>query len=108
LSRAAGTDEIGVFVPLMWGLLAAALLPACRGQIERAIELYALASRHPFVARSHWFADVVEQPIVAAAAALPPAGLSPAAIAAARQRGRARDLDATVKELLDEYLGPSQ
>ena len=40
--------------------------------LVRAVELYALASRHPLVAKSRWFADVVGEQIAAAAATLPP------------------------------------
>ena len=69
-------------------------------QAKRALELYALVSRYPFVANSVWFEDVVGMHITAAAAALPPE-----VVAAAQERGRARDLWATVEELLDELNG---
>ena len=59
--------------------------------------MYALASRYPYVANSRWFEDVFGRHIEAVAATLPPE-----AVEAARERGRARDLDATVKELLAE------
>jgi tetratricopeptide (TPR) repeat protein len=65
--------------------------------VERAVELYALASRYGFVANSRWFEDVAGREISAAAEALPPD-----AVAAAKERGRARDLWATVEELLAE------
>jgi tetratricopeptide (TPR) repeat protein len=74
-----------------------ALLFADRGEVARAVELYALASRHPHVAHSRWFEDVVGKQVAAAAAALPPD-----IVAAAQERGRARDLEATVEELLAE------
>jgi len=74
-----------------------ALLLADRGEAARAVELYALASRHPAVANSRWFEDVVGVHIAAAAASLPPE-----LVAAAQERGRARDLEATVEELLAE------
>jgi DNA-binding SARP family transcriptional activator/predicted ATPase len=74
-----------------------ALLLADEGQIECAIELYALASRYPFVANSHWFADVAGNQLTAATASLPEA-----VVTAARHQGRARDLMATVEELLTE------
>jgi hypothetical protein len=74
-----------------------ALLLADRGEVARAVELYALASRHPVVANSRWFEDVVGKQIAAAAAECPPATIS-----AAQERGRARDLEATVEELLAE------
>jgi len=49
------------------------------------------------VANSRWFEDVAGREIAAAAEALPPE-----VVAAAQERGRARDLWATVEELLDE------
>jgi len=64
------------------------------GEAERAIALYALASRYPFVANSCWFEDVAGRYIAAAAAALPLE-----MVQAAQEHGRARDLDVTVKEL---------
>jgi tetratricopeptide (TPR) repeat protein len=89
--------EIGAFFPLMFGLPMAALLLLDRGQIERAVEVYALASRHAFVANSRWFEDVFGRRIAAAAKSLPAE-----VVAAAQQRGRARDLWETAKELLAE------
>jgi hypothetical protein len=50
------------------------------------------------VANSRWFEDVAGRHIAAAAAPLPPD-----VVAAAQERGRARDLDATVAELLVEW-----
>jgi tetratricopeptide (TPR) repeat protein len=78
-------------------LPAVALLWAGRGHMERAVELYALASRHPFVANSCWFEDVAGAPISAVAATLPPQ-----VVAAAQERGRARDLWDTAAELVEE------
>ena len=78
-------------------LPAAALLLADAGKLDRAVELYALALRYPYVANSRWFEDVFGRHIDAVAATLPPEVAE-----AARERGRARDLQATVKELLME------
>jgi predicted ATPase len=75
----------------------AALVLADLGETERAIEIYALASRYPHVANSHLWEDVAGRHVSAAAAVLPPD-----AIAAAQERGRARDLWATAEELLSE------
>jgi hypothetical protein len=61
------------------------------------VELYALASRYPVVANSQWYEDVAGKQIAAVAATLPPD-----VVAAAQERGRARDLEATVAELLAE------
>jgi tetratricopeptide (TPR) repeat protein len=101
-------DGRGALYPVLYALPAAALLLADREHIVPAIELYALASRSPVVANSRWFEDVAGRQIVgrqiaahtergAAAATLPSD-----AVAAAQERGRSRDLWATVRELLAE------
>jgi tetratricopeptide (TPR) repeat protein len=89
--------ETGDFLLLVSPLPAVALLLADRSEKERAVELYALASRYPMVANSQWYEDVAGRHIAAIAATL-----LPDVVAAAQERGRARDLDATVKELLAE------
>jgi predicted ATPase/DNA-binding SARP family transcriptional activator len=89
---------IQTFSALMYVLPGIALLLSDEGQAERAVELYALASRQPLVANSRWFEDVAGRHIAAAAAALPPD-----VVAAAQERGRSRDLHATVAELLAEW-----
>jgi hypothetical protein len=75
----------------------AALLLADWGEVERAIEIYAMVSRYPFVANSRLWEAVAGERIAAAAATLPSD-----AVAAAQEQGRARDLEATVAELLAE------
>jgi hypothetical protein len=68
--------------------------------VERAVELYALARCYPWVAQSRWFEELAGRHVDASAASLP------AEVAtAARERGRARELWATVTQLLEE-LGP--
>jgi predicted ATPase/DNA-binding SARP family transcriptional activator len=98
LREALETEAEGGFTTRMLALPAVALLLADRGEAERAVELYALASRYRFVANSLWFEDIAGKHISAVAAALPPG-----VVAAAQERGRARDLDATVRELLEEW-----
>jgi tetratricopeptide (TPR) repeat protein len=88
--------EIGAVTPLMLALPAIALLLADQGEEERAVELYTLAARHG-VANSCWIQDVAGRHIATVAASLPPE-----VAAAAQDRGRARDLEATVAELLAE------
>jgi hypothetical protein len=78
-------------------LPAAALLLVDDEEMEKAVEVYALASRYPFVANSRWFEDVAGREIASASTAL-----STEAVDAAKERGQARDLWATVEELLDE------
>jgi hypothetical protein len=85
------------FLELMTVLAGIALLLADEGRVERAVELYALASRYPFVANSRWFKDVAGQYIAAGAATL-----HPQAAPAAQERGRGQDLGAAVEELLVE------
>jgi tetratricopeptide (TPR) repeat protein len=82
---------------LLTGLKAiclAALLSVEQGKPEQAVELYALASRYPRVANSRWFEDIAGRHIAAAAAIL-----LPEVVEAARARGQARDLEATMVEL---------
>jgi len=93
--------ELRAFMPVIYGLPAAALLLVGEGVVERAVETYACASRYEFVANSRWFDDLAGRP-VAAAAALLPAEL----VDAARERGRAQDWDRMAAQLLAE-LQPS-
>jgi tetratricopeptide (TPR) repeat protein len=76
---------------------AIALLLADEGQGERAVELYAMASRYPLVANSRLLEDLAGRHIAAVAAQLPAD-----AAAAAQARGRARDLEAAMADLLAE------
>jgi tetratricopeptide (TPR) repeat protein len=94
------TAEFRLYYALVFALPATALFLSGQGEPERAVELYALALRMPMVANSRWFEDVVGKNIAAAAAALPPE-----AVAAAQERGRARDLWVTAEELSDELRG---
>jgi predicted ATPase len=90
------TEMVAVF-PLLCVLPAAALLLAEQGKSERAVEVYTLASRYPYVANSRWFEDVVGKHITAAAADLPSGVVS-----AAQERGRALDWWETAEALLNE------
>jgi tetratricopeptide (TPR) repeat protein len=95
--------EASIGSALVHGVAGIALLKARQtdalsaDEAARAVELYALASQDPLVASARWFEDVVGRHVSAAAAKL-----APELIAAAQARGRARDLDATIKELLVE------
>ena len=82
----------------LYALPAAALLLVDDGARRRATELYALASRYPFVAHSRWFEDVAGREVAAVAAST----LPPDVIAVVEARGRGRDLWTTVEELLVE------
>jgi DNA-binding SARP family transcriptional activator/predicted ATPase len=92
--------ETRQFMSSLFALPAAALLLADAGEVERAVELYALASRYGLVGNSQFFEDIAGRQIAAAAAELPAE-----VVAAAQARGRARDLEATVMELLEELEG---
>ena len=91
--------EIGSFFPLIYAAPAYALLLVDGGEVERAVELYALAAQSPFVANSQWFEDVAGKHIASAVEGLPPE-----VVAAAQERGRARDLWETARELLQQLL----
>lgn len=80
---------------LIYVLSGVALHMVDQDEPERAVDLYALVTRHPHVANSRWFEDVIGRHITAAAATL-----SPQVVAAAQERGRARDLWETVADLL--------
>jgi tetratricopeptide (TPR) repeat protein len=87
-------NSILVHIPTLG---AAALYLAYGRSLERAVEIYALASRYPWIAKSKWCQDVIEAPLTSLTASL-----STEAIAAAQERGRERDLEAAVQELLNE------
>jgi len=93
------TKGIGAYLPLVHVLPGIALLMADRGELERAVDLYALASTQGIVANSQWFEDIAGRQIAAAAKTLPPD-----VVAAAEARGRARDLWETAAELLAELV----
>jgi len=81
-------------------LPALALFLTDEGETERALEIHALASCYPLATDSRWYEDVAGREIAAAAEALPAE-----VVAVAQERGRARDLEATVEELLAELGG---
>jgi predicted ATPase/DNA-binding CsgD family transcriptional regulator len=90
-------EEIRTLEPYLYALPAAALLFNDEGEKERAVELHALASRYPLVAKSRWFADVAGNTLSAVAATLPAER-----VAILKERGKNRDLEATAAELLAE------
>lgn len=94
LRAAAETRYPGI---LFHALPAMALPLVDAGEVERGVELYAVASRHPYVGNSRWFETVAGKHIAAVATTLPPE-----VVKAAQERGRARDLWATASELLME------
>jgi hypothetical protein len=89
--------EISSAMVHLISLGAAALYLADRGDLERGVEIYALVSRYPWIDKSQWFQDVIKGPLNSQTVSLPPD-----AIAGAQKRGRERDLEETVRELLAE------
>ncbi len=85
------------YVHLVAALPGVALFLSLTGEIVRAVEVWELALGLPFVANSRWHADVVGQPVEAAAAAIAPDERE-----AARARGRALSLWETAEELVNE------
>jgi tetratricopeptide (TPR) repeat protein len=94
--------EIGMSVqaiaPALLTVVGIAALLMREGQKAKALELLALVLSHP--STWQWTKDRAA-PLVAELKA----ALSPELFAAAQERGRARDLDTTVKELLVELEG---
>jgi tetratricopeptide (TPR) repeat protein len=95
--------ELGTLPPLATALPGIAWLWASCGHAERAVELYALASGLPMVKSFRWIGDTAGRQVAAVAATLPPD-----TVAAAEARGRARDLDTTIAELLGELEGAEE
>jgi len=71
-----------------------------RGEKERAIEIYALAACYPLVEKAPWFHDLAMRQVVAFTAALPTK-----IVFAAQARGKVRDMQSTLAELLRELEG---
>jgi tetratricopeptide (TPR) repeat protein len=89
--------EIKSAIVLLYAISCAALFLANQGDLERAVEIYALAKRYPWIAKSQWYQDVIEAPLNTLTDSL-----LPEVIATAQQRGRERDLEETVQELITE------
>ena len=64
---------------------------------EKAVELYALVSQHPYISKSRYREDFAGKPITLAAAML-----KEEVVAAAKIRAQTRDLDSTVNEIFAE------
>jgi tetratricopeptide (TPR) repeat protein len=92
--------EIRAFIPLLHLMPTIPVVLADEADPrlkERAVELYALATSHPFVAKAQLFEDVAGGYVRDATASL-----SPDVIAAAQERGRALDWWETAEALLEE------
>ena len=87
-----------IFFPLIHVLPGISLLFVDRGDAERAVELYALASTFGVVANSKWFADIAGDEIAVVAEGLPVEVAE-----TAKARGRKLDLWETAAGLLEEF-----
>ncbi|MCI0394563.1 MAG: protein kinase [Chloroflexi bacterium] len=94
--------NIRSFWPLTFAVAAAASFAASSGDPERAVELYALASRHPLVQHSQVMAEMFGRHVAEQSAHLPPE-----LVAAAQTRGRARSWWMTAAELAAELAQDS-
>jgi tetratricopeptide (TPR) repeat protein len=93
---------IKAFYTTMHITLAGALLLADRGELEKALELAALANRYPFVGNSSWCKDVAGPVIKATREALPQD-----TVEAAEKRGLERDIWEAAEGLLEIFEGDS-
>lgn len=90
-----------VYHPVLLALPISALLLLDEGDVEQALEIYALAWRAEHVARSQWYREVAGRELEAAFAAVP------AEVAnAARKRGERLDLWETAAELVAHWSMP--
>jgi hypothetical protein len=80
-----------------WLLPAAALTVLEEGDVERAVELYALAETYPAIAKSLWYQTVAGKEIADSAESLPMQ-----IVTSAQKRGRALDTITTLNELRAE------
>jgi predicted ATPase/DNA-binding SARP family transcriptional activator len=87
---------------MFYALGTMALLLAQQAQVTQAIEIYSLIRRYNFVANSRWFQDVIGRHLDQTAANALPA----TEVAAARKRGEAMQVWATVNQLLENTRLP--
>jgi hypothetical protein len=78
-------------------LPACALLKAAENNLTSAIEIWGLANRHPLIANSKWFQDIIAEEIQEWTTIL-----SSQTAEAAQERGRRLDLWQTAESLLQE------
>jgi hypothetical protein len=89
--------KIGSLRTAIHALPALALLEADQGNIERAIELYALAHNYPYVANSRWFEDIAGRHINTQSSSIPAER-----VPIAQNRGRLLDTWETIGQWLAE------
>ena len=94
--RIAGNHH--TILPLYAGLPAAALLLVDLGDVEEAVEIYAVAMCNPGIRNSRWIQELIGRDISAVESSLPPE-----VVQAAQKRGQARDIFSAAKDILDQY-----
>lgn len=99
----ASAVSIRVYLAVVFTLPAVALFLATIGRVVRAVEVWEMMKRHPFVASSQWFEDVVGRELEGVTASLPPEVAE-----AARDRGRNLDLWETAAVLLAELKAAAE
>jgi len=87
--------NMGAFIPTLFILPMVALALAEAGELERAADLWAVSSRHPFVGRSPLLEAVAGQPIARLTTSLPAD-----VVEASRRRAGAADWWQTITDLL--------
>jgi hypothetical protein len=93
------TVKIRAFIPLMHLMVVIPVVLVgmeANDLKEQALELYALAGSHPFIANSPLFEDIAGRYLDAAAAALPPV-----VVEASRARGQSLEWWQTAAKLLE-------
>lgn len=89
--------DLNAIWSISWILPWVALLLAKRGEVERAVEVYAMATNLPMVVTSMWLAEFVEADIITACDNIPQE-----VITDLQERGKKADLFVTAAKLLDE------
>jgi DNA-binding SARP family transcriptional activator/predicted ATPase len=90
----------GNFTIVLKVLSSVVLILAAEGDSVRALEIFALVSRFPYLSNSALFQDLVGIPMTALVKEIPFE-----VAAAAQQRGRELDLETTLKELVAQFKG---
>ena len=91
------TNQAGSWQAKVYILANFARFKAEQGELEKAIDLYALATRHPYLGNSRFWWDVAGKRLTELAASIPKAAAN-----AAEKRGKSRDLEETLIQIDSE------
>ena len=91
------TNQAGSWQAKVYFLANFARFKAEQGELEKAIELYALATRHPYLGNSRFWWDVAGKRLTELASSIPKAGAN-----AAEKRGKSLDLEETLIQIDSE------